>query len=115
MNKLLVAIAGLGILSSLVMMILKRIWSKEAEDKETIENTDMDDPSSITSTFDKINRCIIIGALLFISGCSKVILHPIYHTDIIRVQKGEKLDAPKNGYFLSDDYVKEVMQAKVVK
>lgn len=52
MIKIFVAI---GIIASVVMMVLKRIWSKEAEDKETVEETEFDKPESITSTFDDLH------------------------------------------------------------
>lgn len=51
-------------------------------------------------------------------GCSslyKVELYPITTLDIISVKKGESLTAPKDGYFLSDEYMKEVNKAKVGK
>jgi len=115
MTKLILsAIGALGILASLVILIFKRLWSKEAEDKKTIKKTDMNDLSSITSTFDKINRILIIGVFLFLSGCSKsIILHPIEQADIMQVKQGITYEAPKDGYFLSEFYIKEVMQAKV--
>lgn len=113
MTKFFSAIAALGILASLAILVLKKLWSKEAEDRKTVEQTDLNDPTSITSTFDKLNRCFIVGVLLLISGCAQVVLHPIEQIDIIHVEKGQTYEAPKDGYFLSDLYIKEVMQAKV--
>jgi len=52
---------------------------------------------------------------LLFSGCAKVVLHPIQAIDIIRIKQGQTIEAPKDGYFLSDEYVKEVMEAKVEK
>lgn len=113
MKTLAFVVVALGAIASLVALVLKKIWSKDAEDRKTVKETDMDDPSSITSTFDKLNRCIIIGALLLISGCARITIHPISGSDIIRVKQGQTFEAPKDGYYLSDEYVKIVMQAKI--
>ncbi|PJH74625.1 MAG: hypothetical protein CO064_11060 [Anaerolineae bacterium CG_4_9_14_0_8_um_filter_58_9] len=114
MSKLLLsAIVALGIIASLVILIFKRIWSKEAENRKAIEKTNMDDPGSVTATFDKLNRCLIIGILLFFSGCARTILHPIEGSDIVRVKQGQSFEAPKDGYFLSNEYIKLVMEATV--
>lgn len=58
---------------------------------------------------------VMLAALLtLLTNCgAKVVLHPIFDTDIVRMQKGQVLEAPQNGYFLSDKYVKSVMEAKV--
>lgn len=112
-NLILSAIIALGIIATLATYIFKRIWSKEAEDRKTVEQTDMADPGSITSTFDKLNRCFVVGVLLLISGCARFVLHPIEQIDIMQVKKGHTYEAPKDGYFLSEFYIEEVMQAKV--
>lgn len=114
MTKLILsAIVAFGIIASLATYIFKRIWSKEAEDRKMVEQTDLKDPSSITSTFDRLNRCLIVGALLLFSGCARVVLHPIKKIDIMPVKKGLTYEAPKDGYFLSEEYIKLVMQAKI--
>jgi len=113
MRILAFVIIALGAIASLVMLVLKRIWNKDVEDRKAVENTDMTDPSSITNTFDNLNRCLIVVALLLLSGCARVILHPIEQIDILRVETGQTYEAPKDGYFLSDFYIKEVMQAKI--
>lgn len=113
MKTFALVIIAIGAVASLITLILKRVWSKEQQDKKTVEETDMSDPSSLTSTFDKLNRCIIVGALLLLAGCARVVIHPIEQTDIIRMEKGETIEAPKDGYFLSELYIKEVMKAKV--
>jgi len=46
-------------------------------------------------------------------GCSNVNLYPLEGTHIIEVAKGETVIAPRDGYFLSDDYFKKILQAKV--
>jgi hypothetical protein len=48
-----------------------------------------------------------------IACINRVVLHPISQQDIIEVNKGETLIAPKDGYFLSDLYLKEVAKAKI--
>ena len=60
---------------------------------------------------------IIIILLIIISGCAgnRIILHPIQNTDIVRMEKGKSYTPEKDGYFLSDEYVKEVAQIKVEK
>jgi hypothetical protein len=50
--------------------------------------------------------------LLFVMGCNNVTLHPIEKTDIYRIKAGE-CNAEKDGWFISDLYLKEVMRAKV--
>lgn len=48
------------------------------------------------------------------AGCANdVVLHPIEQTDIIRVEAGQAITAPKAGYFLSDMYVEKVARARV--
>jgi len=52
--------------------------------------------------------------LVSLTGCgSKTVLHPIEGTDIVMVDKGQTFNAPKQGAFLSDEYIQEVMKAKV--
>jgi len=59
-------------------------------------------------------------------GCSSlrpVIIHPIEKSDIFSIEKNSKITKPdnstiiveKDGWFLSDNYVKEVMQARINK
>jgi hypothetical protein len=50
-----------------------------------------------------------------LSGCAtnKVVIHPIEKSDITRMTKGVCYPPEKDGYFLSDLYVSQVMQAKV--
>ncbi len=59
----------------------------------------------------------ILCSLFFLLsvGCSPplVVIHPIEATDIIAVKQDETFTAPKDGFFLSVEYVKTVMQAKV--
>ena len=52
-----------------------------------------------------------------LSGCGTfrrdVILHPIEKHDIQRMKTGQGYIPEVDGYFLSDHYVKEVMEAKI--
>lgn len=60
--------------------------------------------------------CLI--TLTGLAGCSSirpVVLHPIEQSDIVILYKGDKLEAPKDGAFLSSYYIEEVMKAKVGK
>jgi len=57
--------------------------------------------------------------IFLLAGCSapKVIFHPIDKEDIVRIEKGTKIGdwtTDRNGYFLSDEYMKDVMEAKVL-
>ena len=58
--------------------------------------------------------CIL---LLFAVGCHRpaVVIHPIEKVDIIAIEKGSWPEEPpvKDGFFMSSDYVKEVMEAKI--
>ena len=60
-------------------------------------------------------KTLFIITVLFLAGCSQphVVIHPITNTDIVAVKQGQTFEAPKDGFFLSADYVREVMQAKV--
>jgi len=40
-------------------------------------------------------------------------LYPIDKQDIVRVKQGEDYKSDRDGYFLSDFYMEEVMQAKI--
>ena len=68
---------------------------------------------------------VLIGLLGF-SGCSylkPVVIHPIEKSDIFSIEEGSKVVYPdkteqvveKDGWFLSDEYVEEVMKAKIGK
>lgn len=62
--------------------------------------------------------------LLALTGCNitrTVVLYPIEKADIFSVEKGSKIVRPdgskdvidRDGWFLSDMYVKEVMKARI--
>jgi hypothetical protein len=62
---------------------------------------------------------ILVGSLV---GCAeipqrrKMVLHPIYPEDIFLVPKGTTCGGnttKKNGYFLSDEYVREVLDVGI--
>lgn len=69
------------------------------------------------------SRNAILLSLLLLSissaGCAsfkQTVIHPIEKSDIFAVDKGTKvgdLTAEKDGWFISDLYLKEVMDAKV--
>lgn len=57
-------------------------------------------------------------ALIGLTGCGSirsVVLHPIEKSDITKMQKGIPYTPEKDGYFLSDYYVEEVMRARINK
>lgn len=60
---------------------------------------------------------IVCGAL---SGCAlgATVIHPVYDSDIKDVPVGTKIGnttTTKTGWYLSDEYLKEVVNAKVKK
>lgn len=122
MIKLITAIAGaLAAIAGLLTILYKVYWSPAAKrKKKALEDgkkaVDEGDVSGITSAFDKLRRRIIpIIILLALCGCwqPQVVLHPIETIDIIRLKEGEEIKAPKDGYFISDLYLRDVMEAKV--
>lgn len=58
---------------------------------------------------------LLLLALIVLSGCAvnEVVLHPISQLDIARMPKGVSYTPDKDGYFLSDFYLSEVVKAKV--
>ena len=122
MIKLIAGIAGaLTAIAGLLTILYKHYLSPMAKRKRQAlkdgkKAVDDGNVSGITSAFDKLRRKILpIVLLVMISGCPQpqVILHPIRQIDIIRVKQGEQFEAPVDGYFLSDQYIKDVMEAKV--
>jgi len=110
-------VGGVGALFGFITVLYRTFWSPKAkarrqalvDGKQAIKNGDA---SKITSAFDKLR--IIVFVLIFFAGCSSpVILHPIEQSDIMRVKADEWLMAPKDGYFISDLYLEQVMEAKV--
>lgn len=55
----------------------------------------------------------LLSVLIGCAGTNKIVLHPIEKSDIFRMEKGTAYTPEKNGYFLSDEYVAEVAQAKI--
>ena len=46
--------------------------------------------------------------------CAKrTVLHPIENDDFVFLSEGQDFKAPKQGAFLSDFYIAEIMKAKV--
>lgn len=122
MIKLIAAIAGaITGLCSLLMIFYKLFLSPAAKRKKQAlkdgkDAVDKGDVSGITSAFDKLRRKILpIVLVCLVCGCQqpKVVLHPIETIDIVRVKKGQNFEAPKDGYFISDLYLRDVMEAKV--
>lgn len=59
---------------------------------------------------------LLFLGLTILTGCQRtrpVVLYPIDQTDIILLNEGQDLKAPKHGAFLSDFYISEVMRSKV--
>lgn len=62
-----------------------------------------------------VTRLGLLLLLMSLTACAakKIVLHPIEGTDIVPLKQGDSLTAPKQGFFLSDAYVSDVMKAKV--
>jgi len=56
---------------------------------------------------------LLLLPMLLMSCTHRIVLHPISQQDIVEVDKGEVFTAPKDGYFLSDLYLKRVAKAQV--
>ena len=58
---------------------------------------------------------LLPGVLILCGGCAgnKVILHPIEKVDIVEMTAGSSYTPEKDGWFLSDYYLKKVVEAKV--
>ncbi len=123
-------IAGaIGAICGLLALLYKHYWSPKAKRRrkavtEGHKAVDEGSVSSITLFFDKLRRRTLLIVLLFmLAGCSPpaVKLHPITPLDIFSIPKGTKIILPndpnfatlKEGYFLSNFYLKEIMEAKV--
>lgn len=62
-------------------------------------------------------RLLLVSVVLSVcSGCAREIrLYPIEKHDIRKMTAGKAYKPKVDGYFLSDFYIKEVMEAKVGK
>lgn len=63
-------------------------------------------------------KAFLIGvfSLLCLTGCAtsrNVVLHPIEKSDIFSMEKEKSYIPEKNGWFLSDEYMKDVLTAQV--
>ena len=58
---------------------------------------------------------ILLTSPLGLIGCARIILHPIAKQDIVQIKSGTSYTSDRDGYFLSNEYVKTVMQIKVDK
>ena len=59
---------------------------------------------------------VLLLASTVLTGCSglrPVILHPIEKADIFRVETGKQFTSEKDGWFISDFYLEEVMKARI--
>jgi len=57
---------------------------------------------------------VLFVLVLWLCGCNAPItLYPLEGDHIVNVKKGEEFTAPREGYFLSNEYLKKVLKAKV--
>jgi len=54
-----------------------------------------------------------LGLTICSIGCNSTSLYPLEGSHIIDVNKGEALTAPRDGYFLSNEYFEKVLRVKV--
>lgn len=48
---------------------------------------------------------LLLTASTGFEGCARVTMHPIEQTDIVQVKAGDTVKAPKDGAFLSQEYI----------
>lgn len=61
---------------------------------------------------------VLLLFLIGLEGCANfrpIVLHPIEDTDIYRMKQGKPYTPKKDGYFVSDYYLREIMRARVRK
>lgn len=56
---------------------------------------------------------VLVSVILTGSGCATTTLYPIAKSDIVRMKQGQAYTPEKNGWFLSDLFLKEVTKSKV--
>lgn len=64
---------------------------------------------------------ILLLVIFNLTGCASVYLFPMEKTDIFSLEKGDKvqkvngnlIEVEKNGWYLSDNYVKKAMKARL--
>ena len=68
-----------------------------------------------------VQKLLLVLILLIVNGCTivrPIVLHPIEKSDIFAIDKNIKIGnitTEKDGYFLSEYYLEEVVKAKVTK
>ena len=64
-----------------------------------------------------VKLLVALTILIGISSCAynKIILHPIDKVDIVKMAKGQSYTSEKDGWFISDYYLEQVVKAKVEK
>ena len=57
---------------------------------------------------------VLLLVLIGLTGCGRtLVLHPIEQSDIQIMKTGEAYTPEKDGYFLSEFYMEEVIKAKI--
>lgn len=56
---------------------------------------------------------LLLVVLIVFAGCRTIVIHPIETIDIQVMKKGVAFTPQKDGFFLSNEYIKEVVDAKV--
>lgn len=102
--------------------LFKHFTTKAANKKKTKQKAykrgckavDKGNISGIVKAFRKLNKVVILVAMLSsISGCfMEQSIHVLENEDYARLRMGDQFTVPKDGYFFSDEFVKDVMEAK---
>jgi len=61
----------------------------------------------------QLKMVILVPLLVLLMSCDSIVIHPIDQKDIFRIKAGQSFTPEVDGYFFSDYYVKEVIDAKV--
>ena len=60
---------------------------------------------------------MLLLSIVWLCGCASrgksVVLRPLEREEIRRVKAGERITADRDGYFLSDDYLIDVLQVDI--
>jgi len=58
---------------------------------------------------------MLLASLVLLTSCagSRTTIHPIEREDIMPMPKGTAYTPDRDGYFFSDEYIKDVMDAKI--
>ena len=62
-----------------------------------------------------ITKRLVLMCILLSTGCASVKLYPIANDHIIQVDAEQTLVAPRDGYFISSEYLKRILDTEIEK